>query len=297
METKRAVEFYAGFSTSLPWALMKQPAAPNAVFLAALAEFSPDGPLHVLLRSQISEFNGCLMPLYAPFLETCRSLVCERSVVARADGSARWAQDHTCVIAAVYGPKEAGPRNEDPTQAAVEVVFQPMSGLSGSREADYERLIGGTLEAVIARSLNPRTEIQVVLQVAGEDGSVLPCALNAACVALVDAGVPLTRMFAAVGCAYPRSSRFSIDPDAAEEASSSSACFVYPSAPLRGESPVQASGVRQAGTTAREPGQTEGPPPAGARAGQRRRARAGAFGEPDSRRGAHRGPAGIHRAG
>ncbi len=36
-------------------------------------------------------------------------------------------------------------------------------------------------------------------QVLQEDGSVLPCALNAACAALVDAGVPLSTMFGGSG--------------------------------------------------------------------------------------------------
>lgn len=36
-------------------------------------------------------------------------------------------------------------------------------------------------------------------QVLQEDGSVLPCALNAACAALVDAGVPLSTMFGGWG--------------------------------------------------------------------------------------------------
>lgn len=33
------------------------------------------------------------------------------------------------------------------------------------------------------------------LQIVSDDGSVLACALNAACVALVDAGVPMRRLF------------------------------------------------------------------------------------------------------
>ncbi len=46
------------------------------------------------------------------------------------------------------------------------------------------------------------TELRCIrIQVLQEDGSVLSCALNAACAALVDAGVPMTSMYCE--CAGP----------------------------------------------------------------------------------------------
>lgn len=122
------------------------------------------------------------------------------------------------MIAAVYGPRAAGPRNEDPSKAVLDVIFRPASGIGGSREAEYERVISETLASVVLTALHPRCEVQVVLQAASEDGSVLGAAINAALVALVDAGVPLKRTVAAVELAYSQGgSRFSLDPDSAEE--------------------------------------------------------------------------------
>lgn len=64
-----------------------------------------------------------------------RTLVCERSLLNRADGSARWAQDGSSVLAAVYGPRQAQQRKEDAEKAIIEVVFKPRSGLAGVTHA------------------------------------------------------------------------------------------------------------------------------------------------------------------
>ena len=62
-----------------------------------------------------------------------------------------------------------------------------------------------------------------------EDGGVLACALNAACAALVDAGVPLRTLCAAVAAAQaPEGGGLLLDPTAAEEAAAAATgTFAY----------------------------------------------------------------------
>jgi exosome complex component RRP46 len=60
-----------------------------------------------------------------------RLMVCELAVLGRADGSAKWTQGGSSVLAAVYGPRQALPRKEDAERAVVEVVFKPRSGIQG----------------------------------------------------------------------------------------------------------------------------------------------------------------------
>lgn len=55
--------------------------------------------------------------------------MCERGLLQRADGSARWSQDKTSVLAAVYGPRSTFGRKEDSERAVVEVIFKPHAGL------------------------------------------------------------------------------------------------------------------------------------------------------------------------
>lgn len=52
-------------------------------------------------------------------------------MLTRADGSAKWVQDGTALLAAVHGPVQAGQRREDAERAVVEVVWRPRSGLPG----------------------------------------------------------------------------------------------------------------------------------------------------------------------
>lgn len=47
------------------------------------------------------------------------------------------------------------------------------------------------VDAVILSSLHPRTTIQIVVQVVQDDGSLLSTAVNAATLALLDAGIAL----------------------------------------------------------------------------------------------------------
>lgn len=63
-----------------------------------------------------------------------RMLQSERGVLNRADGSAKWSQDNTSVLVAVYGPRQARERREDAEKAVVEVVYKPRSGLQGKRK-------------------------------------------------------------------------------------------------------------------------------------------------------------------
>lgn len=56
-----------------------------------------------------------------------------------------------------------------------------------------------TLEQVVLTAMHPRLGVTVVVQVVSADGSIDACAANAACAALIDAGVPMrgesTRVF------------------------------------------------------------------------------------------------------
>uniref|UniRef100_A0A673VFT4 Exosome component 5 n=1 Tax=Suricata suricatta TaxID=37032 RepID=A0A673VFT4_SURSU len=91
------------------------------------------------------------------------------------------------------------------------------SFLQGVAEKSRERLIRNTCEAVVLGALHPRTSITVVLQVISDAGSLLACCLNAACMALVDAGVPMRALFCGVTCALDSEGTLVLDPTAKQE--------------------------------------------------------------------------------
>ncbi|WIA20371.1 hypothetical protein OEZ85_004794 [Tetradesmus obliquus] len=151
-----------------------------------------------------------------------RPLLCERSVLSRADGSAKWAQEGSAVLAAVHGPHQAGQRREDAERAVIEVLVKPRNGLAGPAEREAEEMLRQLLEQVLLTAHHPRTLILVVVQVLQADGSLLAVAINAVAAALADAGLPMRSMFAGVCCAFGADGTLVIDPDAAEEAAAGS---------------------------------------------------------------------------
>ncbi len=73
------------------------------------------------------------------------------------------------------------------------------------------------LAPIIITSLAPRCAVQIEVQVVQEDGALFAAALNAACLALLDAGVACVAPVAAVTVAVLADGTLLIDPDAREE--------------------------------------------------------------------------------
>ncbi|NXE95557.1 EXOS5 protein, partial [Menura novaehollandiae] len=152
----------------------------------------------------------------------------------------------TSVLAGLYGPVEAKVSKELPDRAAMEVLLRPKVGLPGVVERSREQQLRQTCEAVILGVLHPRTAITLVLQVLSDAGSLLSCCLNAACMALLDAGLPLAAVFCGVTCALDPDGTILLDPSTQQEQVSPRrgvqlcACPPHPPDPL---SPQEARAV------------------------------------------------------
>jgi len=147
-----------------------------------------------------------------------RAIECEHGPLNRADGSVRYAQGLTAVFAAVFGPLPTSYHNEKIDRATVEVQFQPAAGTAQNFDVSAAAVIRQSLESVILLKLHPRTKIQVIIQVLKDDGSLLAVALNAACLALQDAGIGCNGLLSSVcvtlGCSGTQSQ---LDPTLAEQ--------------------------------------------------------------------------------
>ncbi|KAM0935451.1 putative ribosomal protein S5 domain 2-type [Dioscorea sansibarensis] len=146
-----------------------------------------------------------------------RPLACSRNLLHRAHGSARWSQGNTIVLAAVYGPKAGTRKGENPELASIEVVWKPKTGQTGKQEKEYEIILRRTLRSICLLTVHPNTTTSVILQVVGDDGALLPCAINASCAALVDAGIPLKHLTVAVCCGLTECGSLILDPTKIEE--------------------------------------------------------------------------------
>ncbi|KAJ2787629.1 exosome non-catalytic core subunit rrp46 [Coemansia interrupta] len=145
-----------------------------------------------------------------------RALTSVLGQLSRADGSAHFASGDTSVVCGVYGPVEAKLFDERLDRAHVEVKLRPDVGTPGTKDKWLEAAVRQTFERHILGHLHPRTLVQVSVQVRQDAGSLDACAINAAMLALVDAGVPLATMVAAATCAVLEDGRVVADPVAEE---------------------------------------------------------------------------------
>ncbi|CAI0442745.1 unnamed protein product [Linum tenue] len=146
-----------------------------------------------------------------------RPLKCSRNILHRAHGSASWSQGETKVLAAVYGPKAGTKKNEDPEKACIEVIWKPKTGQIGKAEKECEMIMKKTIQSICLLTINPNTTTSVIVQVVNDDGALLPCAINAACAALVDAGIPLKHLAVAICCCVAEEGSVVLDPTKLEE--------------------------------------------------------------------------------
>ncbi|KAF7507486.1 hypothetical protein GJ744_010417 [Endocarpon pusillum] len=132
--------------------------------------------------------------------------------LSRADGSATYASPNGCsVLAAVNGPVEVQRRDELPEEAHIEVNVRPYDGVGQVKERHLEVIIANTLRDVVHLEMFPRQMVQLtiqVLKVPVDDKAIgrtnpqaesylpmLPWLLNAACLALIDAAIPMRCTF------------------------------------------------------------------------------------------------------
>ena len=146
-----------------------------------------------------------------------RPLTSEMSLLSRPDGSALFNHGDSSVLAAVYGPAEVKMNKEQLDRATVEIVYKPKVGLPGCADRAREKLICDTCQAAILATLHPRTAILVVVQQMQDSGALLSCAINAACLALLDAAVPLRYTVAAVACVIDADGQIIVDPTIKQE--------------------------------------------------------------------------------
>jgi len=133
-----------------------------------------------------------------------RALSADLGVLNGADGSATFSMGQTKVMAAVFGPKEVEQRSlMNPEKAIVRCEYAMASfstgerrrrGKSDRRATEISMVIKNALEQTILLDLMPRTQIDVYIQVLQADGGTRSASINAAFLALADAGIPMRDM-------------------------------------------------------------------------------------------------------
>ncbi|MHC1594019.1 MAG: exosome complex exonuclease Rrp41 [Methanotrichaceae archaeon] len=129
-----------------------------------------------------------------------RPVTIEAGVLERADGSCYIEMGGNKAIAAVYGPREVHPRHLQKVTRAIVRYRYNMASFSveerkrpgpDRRSHEVSKVSREALEPVILTHYFPRSVIDVFVEILQADAGTRTAGINAASVALADAGVPM----------------------------------------------------------------------------------------------------------
>jgi exosome complex component RRP41 len=139
-----------------------------------------------------------------------REVKIETGVLKRADGSCYLEMGNNKMIAAVYGPREAFPRHmQDPSRAIIRYRYS-MAPFSvderkrpgpDRRSVEISKVSREAFELVVMKELYPRSGIDIFVEVLQADAGTRAACINAASVALVDAGIAMKGIVTSVAIA------------------------------------------------------------------------------------------------
>ena len=129
-----------------------------------------------------------------------RKVTIKTGVLKNADGSAYIEFGGNKILAGVFGPRDVHPKhmsNPDTGILRVRYHMEPFSvgerkkPAPSRREIEISKVIKEALEPAVMLEQFPRTAVDVFLEVLQADGGTRCAALDAASVALADAGIPM----------------------------------------------------------------------------------------------------------
>ena len=134
-----------------------------------------------------------------------REIEARAGILKNAEGSGYFRFGNTVAIAAVHGPREIHPRHlQDPLRSVLRCRYNmvPFSTTERSRpgysrrSTEISKVITEAFESVIFLEEFPKSAIDVFIEVIQADASTRCAGLNAASIALADAGIPMRDLVA-----------------------------------------------------------------------------------------------------
>lgn len=135
-----------------------------------------------------------------------RDVKIEVGVLNRADGSCYLEFGKNKVMAAVYGPREVHPRHQQKSTRAIVRYKYNMASFSvedrkrpgpDRRSTEVSKVSREALEDMVFTEYFPKSAIDIFVEVLQADAGTRTAALNAASIALADAGIPMRGLVSA----------------------------------------------------------------------------------------------------
>jgi exosome complex component RRP41 len=136
-----------------------------------------------------------------------RKIEAKVGIVKRADGSAMFSFGDSVAIAAVYGPRELIPKHlQNPEKGLLRCHYDMLSFSVSERKkpgpsrrsTEISQVTAKALEPVLQLDAFPNTVIDIFIMIIQADASTRCAGINAASMALANAGLPMTELVSAV---------------------------------------------------------------------------------------------------
>ena len=102
------------------------------------------------------------------------------------------------MLCAIYGPCGERANRELHDKAVLDVTVQCANGRQSNDVAYIKEIITSVCEKSLCVTAHPHTAISIAVMIRKMDKCHLTCVLTACCMAILDAGLPMTSTFAAV---------------------------------------------------------------------------------------------------
>lgn len=139
-------------------------------------------------------------------LDELRPMEAQVGVLKNADGSALFRMGSTIAVAGVYGPRKVHPKHEEEAERAILRTRYNMAAFSTTersrpgpsrRSQEISKVTREALAPVVFLEEFPKTAIDVYIEILQADASTRIAGINAASLALADAGIPMADLVAA----------------------------------------------------------------------------------------------------
>ena len=136
-----------------------------------------------------------------------RPIKIEVGIIPNANGSARFSFGKTTAIAAVYGPRPLHPKHKQKSGRAILQTIYSMAPFStdervrpgpSRRSQEICKVTREALEPVVCLEEFPKATIDVYITITEADAGTRTAGINAASIALADAGIPMKDLVSAV---------------------------------------------------------------------------------------------------
>lgn len=136
-----------------------------------------------------------------------RPIVIKAGIIKNADGSALVSMGKTTAVVAVYGPTSLHPKHMQVQDKAFLRTVYSMAPFSTServrpgpsrRSTEISKVVREALESAVYLEEYPKVAINVYISIIQADSGTRTAAINAASVALADAGIPMRDLVASV---------------------------------------------------------------------------------------------------